>query len=214
MFTKGLFAAITTLLIAGCSLDAGGTGTGDINAPIAAERLQAPADFDVLTNDASVVSLELGGSWVTDDESHVVTDLAVTAGNIRVRSEGGNLFVEELELHIEDIDVASDLTGPNGWHATDLKLTLASELRLNAESDDSWSSAKLELELSWNAVVSNGTAPLATQKLQKMPIEARLERSDDGDLKLQLTVDGEGMLWNFGDMIELNRVEIDLMATT
>jgi len=47
-----------------------------------------------------------------------------------------------------------------------------------------------------------------------MPIEARLERTEDGGFTLELSVAGEGTLWQFGDFLKLERLEIDLTAAT
>lgn len=212
MVKNGLVAGLATLLMAGCALEADGTASPDINLPIAAEQLAAPADFDVLTDEASVVTLELGGSLLSDGDDRVVTDLAVVAGNIRARSEADALIVEVLELHIGDIVVPSEVYGPNGWHATDVVLALPSELRMTANGDGSWTSTQLDLDLSWNVVLSNGTAPLAAQRLSELPIEARLERDENGGLELELSITGEGTLWEFGELLELNRVAIDLTA--
>jgi len=213
-----MLIALMLPLMAACSLDrVGSAEVAQHEAPAVLAEVADSEDFDVITSHeafGSAVTLTLGGELIKAPAGNFSFDVPVEAGVVQVRSIDGELVLEQLELHLGDIVVPAQESAPNGLHTTDLKVTLAQTVAMttHTEGDEVVATADTAFQMSWNVMTATGKAPLADQQLAAIPLTVRLEHDADGELELKVAVAADGSLWQFGELLELQGVGMNLKA--
>ncbi len=135
---------------------------------------------------------------------------------VHVRDDG-RLIVDSLELSLGDIHLSAATVPPAGLDLMGVKLRLAnempSEVRWSENDTAAVASGNVRLLLDWSLKGQGGqVVPLATLRIEPVPIELDIQRTVDGDLTAMLHAEREGVFWAWTGYLELADLRLDLEA--
>jgi len=144
------------------------------------------------------------------------TPLVISHGELDgVLGPGGQLALSELEVDVDSITIPDSVFGKPAA-LKDVRVTLATISAANLTwIDDNNADVTLtvSLDLDWTITINGGSTQLGTQHLPPVTITAHL--SGDGQhIEATASLDAQGDLWNWADLLKITRLQLDLSAAT
>jgi hypothetical protein len=144
------------------------------------------------------------------------TPLTIAHGEIDgVVGPGGQLALSQFEVDVDSIAIPDSVFGKPA-ELRDVRVKLA----VPAFADVVWTddnnaeaTLTLALDLEWTIAINNTSTQLGTQHLPPVVVHAQL--SGDGQtVTATASLDAQGTLWNWADLLKLTELKLDLSATT
>jgi hypothetical protein len=142
------------------------------------------------------------------------SELVIKGGQLEVYVDhSGVVLVQRFMVVVDTVDVSGVFKKPASLES--VKLTSLPVQSPAAWTGDNNATVTLwpPLALDWSLAINNTLAPLATQHLP--PLRAELALGGDGDrVEATLAVHGDGVLWNWADILQVTGLDLSLVAAT
>ena len=142
--------------------------------------------------------------------------IAIDNGELDAKVDAsGNLAVDNFSVNVAPIDIPESVFG-KAAQLKDVRVTLGEPPAVTTtwtDANDAVATASIALDLSWTLVVDGNAAPLGTQHLAALPIDITLSGSGD-EVDASIGVHGTGELWKWADLLKLEQLDLELVATT
>jgi hypothetical protein len=169
----------------------------------------------------SIGSTESSGSitarrWSTsgwlEGVSAVTIDSGVVSASVDAR---GALNVDKLEVYLGSIPLPDDVfKKPAQLDDVQMRLLNAASAEAQwASADDATAQLTLDLAFDWSIQIDGKKTPLGRQKLPPVVIDLALTGGGD-HIDASVTLDANGQLWNWADLIQMTSLELTLAAAT
>lgn len=178
------------------------------------ERLGAPTRLYIGPGSSSgAITAE---RYTTDGWVSGTTPLSIAHGEIDgALDDRGQLALSQFEVDVDAIAIPDSVFGKPA-ELRDVRVTLAAPTAADvAWTDDDHAdvSVSLALDLQWTIVINGAAAPLGTQHLPPVVVHGQL--SGDGEhVAAALSLDAQGTLWSWADLLKLTELQLDLSAAT
>lgn len=178
------------------------------------ERLAAPTRLYIGPADSTgAITAEryTRDGWVAG-----TTRLTIAHGEIDgVLGPGGQLALSQFEVDVDSIAIPDSVFGKPA-ELRDVRLKLA----VPAFADVVWTddnnaeaTVTVALDLEWTIAINGTSTQLGTQHLPPIAVHAQL--SGDGDhIVATASLDAQGTLWSWADLLKLTELKLDLGAAT
>ncbi|HKA86128.1 MAG TPA: hypothetical protein VKE22_00630 [Haliangiales bacterium] len=179
-------------------------------APTPRELLETPRTLAL--GKASTIEVtahrDIGG------EATQTSELAVTGGDLTVHADAaGKLVVDKLSLSLADVWIDSMNFGLTG-----LKVTVASEgpaqTAWTADEHSAAATGTVALQLDWSLAAFGRVLPLATLRLEHIPVMLTVSIVDAHHITLTVQGQEDGMFWSWAGLVELSNLAIHIEAGT
>jgi hypothetical protein len=142
--------------------------------------------------------------------------LPVLGGDLVVQAQSdGRLVVHGMSLDFGDIYLDPDIVPPEGLDVMDIKLGLErwiADTRWSADLSSAEGSADSELKLDWALKATEGVLPLATQRIEAVPLTIDIVPAA-GKLTATLAGTRAGAFFLWTGIIELSDLSFAVEAT-
>jgi hypothetical protein len=204
-------ALIAALCLAGCvEFDEAGLPPGD--QPTLAERLIDREEL-VLEQPSlvGVAAFDGRGSPLPCVQPDVV------AGRAVLRSDGGLLLVEAIDIELSDVTIAAGVVFDQPIDLTGIRLRLGTQIVV----DPAWSAdgraaagaGRADLLMDWAVIDRDGAVlPLATQKLRDVEFAVDARLAGGGDVTAAVTAAVGGTVWRFADKVAIADLSLAVNA--
>lgn len=211
---------LSSLLLA-CSLPLAACAVEGPATPDAAQEQSLLSDLQsgvALHMDPANSSLSLEARWNRGSEwTEGAADLSLTAGTLLMSADAeGALQIDSLSLSLADVIIENELFS-SSIHLTDVSVEQEGPRECHASDwspDDQSCSALLttRLTLDWSLRIDDEmVVPLGAQTLDDLTIEVQVDAAETG-VEASLYVSDGGSLWTWANVIELNGLELEIVA--
>jgi hypothetical protein len=198
--------------LAGCGESPAPDGQPDLGSMKA--RLAQPTMLVVGAGDSTgAITAERysQGAWVSG-----TTPLAIAHGEIEgALDTSGMLAVSQFEVDVDSIEIPAAVFGKPAA-LKDVRVTLAAPAAAELawlDDNDAQATLTVALDLDWTLAIGDASTPLSTQHLPPVAVTAML--SGDGEhVEATASLDAQGTLWSWADLLKLTELKLDLSAAT
>lgn len=177
-------------------------------------RLEQPTRLSVGAGESSgAITAE---RWTHDGWVSGTTPLAIAHGQIEGALDGsGGLVMSQFEVDVDSIEIPESVFGKPAA-LKDVRVTLAAPATAAMtwmDDNDAEATLTLALDLDWQIATADTMIQLATQHLPPVAVHATL--SGDGEqVVATASLDAQGTLWSWADLLKLTELKLDLSAAT
>jgi hypothetical protein len=200
------------VVLAGC----GDSVTPEGQPPFASmkARLEQPTRLYIGPDDSTgAITAEryTHDGWVSG-----TTPLAIAHGEIDgALDASGKLALSQFEVDVDSIAIPDSVFGKPA-ELRDVRVKLASPTVADLvwlDDNDAEATVTVELALEWTIAIGDASTQLGTQHLPPVTVHAML--SGDGEhIEATASLDAQGTLWSWADLLKLTELKLDLAAAT
>jgi hypothetical protein len=144
------------------------------------------------------------------------TPLAITHGEIDGSLDAsGKLALSQFEVDVDSIAIPDSVFGKPA-ELKDVRVKLASPTVADVvwtDDNDAAATLTVALDLDWTIAINGSSTMLGTQHLPPVNVAATL--SGDGQhIEASASMDAQGTLWNWADLLKVTELQLDLSAAT
>lgn len=206
----GVFMAGAAL--AGCADSSTPEGQPDYGSMKA--RLAQPTRLYIGPNDSTgAITAEryTHDGWVSG-----TTPLAIAHGEIDgALDRTGKLALSQFEVDVDSIAIPESVFGKPA-ELRDVRVKLAAPAAADlvwTDDNDAEATLTVALDLEWTIAIGDTSTMLGTQHLPPVTVTATL--SGDGEhVEATASLDAQGTLWSWADLLKLTELKLDLDAAT
>jgi hypothetical protein len=220
----GLFGLLgATMGLTACGDEAGsnqGSQTSDDNMvrpndPTTRGYLASPRTFDLMTGGiADVTAMRTYDGDITE-----TTSLSIRGGSLTVHTVAdGRVLIDELKIDLGNYHLSATSVPPDGLDLMNVQVsltnTMPSETRWTADGYASVITGKVSLMLDWSllSATTGQLVPLATQRIDDVPLELDIVPQHDGTLRASVHASRDGVFWGWTGLLELADLRLDVQA--
>ena len=216
----GITLITVTAALLGCTADttdAPADASTD-PAPSTRERLLAgPVTLPAVPSESVVT---VGVRLPQEEAVATPTALEASGGEAVVLASPQELVLESLRLPLEDGVVSASRLPPHGLTLTGIEIRTdgpaAGYVRWFGDGDEGYAELEADLLLDWSLVPPGHPErdpwPLEQQRIEKVVFDVHVTTDRHGNLTAEITGDAQGLLWSWGEIVELRDARIQVLA--